>query len=251
MGMPPQTSTLPSDPASLVERPTLRDTGTMAAAIRARPNEPFILIHAVGDWEVCHIDGVPTWTPVLSQIPIKPGLYGCRTLDRLEQPEQAIRDVMTYWQNQGRIVISPNTHVPADLAGKLGEGSYMRKMACRANPNEATGTRYIQVWDVPVATPPGEDQVFIFDGATNAKWRAHLVATGVIPEPSELVTARKKQIAAQRPQRVASSPYPDKDLKEERKQAAQTFANDHANAQIPGHAKPPAPAPKGKDKAAA
>jgi len=251
MAMPEPANARPTaDPLSLVQRPTLAEAGASAPAIRARPNEPFILVHSVQDWEVLHVDGKPTWVPVLSPLPVTPGLFGCRTLDANEPREKAMQDVIAWARNNGRVVVPPSTHVPADLAGRLGEGPYMRKMACRAQANDAVKTRYIQVWDVPVATPPGEDQAFIFDAETNAKWRASLVGVVVEP-PSELIMQRIIRTAQSRPARVAGTPYPDKELKEERKQEAQQYVKDRVQAEIPDGTKPrPTPTPESKKKVA-
>lgn len=252
MAMPEHTPQARStNPLDLVQRPTLAEAGTAAPAIHARPNEPFILAHSPQDWQVLDIDGEPTWVPVVSPIPVMPGLFGCRTLDANEPREHAMQDVVTWARSQGRTVVPTSLHVPAEFAGKLGEGPYMRKMACRAHPNDAVKNRYIQVWDVPVATPPGEEQVFVFDVETNAKWRASLVAEGVIQPPSELVMQRIIRAAESRPSRVAATPYPDKELKEERKQAAREYVTDRKTAKIPGAKPQPPAAPKGgKEKAA-
>lgn len=250
MAMPEHTPQARStNPLDLVQRPTLAEAGTAAPAIHARPNEPFILVHSPQDWNVLDIDGEPTWVPVVTPIPVMPGLFGCRTLDANEPREKAMQDVITWARSQGRVVIPPSTHVPAEFAGKLGEGPYMRKMACRMHANDAVKNKFIQVWDVPVATPPGEEQVFIFDADTNAKWRASLVAAGIIEPPSELVVQRLIRIAESRPARVQATPYPDKELKEERKAAAREYVQDHRTAKVPG-AKPQPPAPTAKGKAA-
>jgi hypothetical protein len=222
------------NPRALVEKPSSRDAGVAPEAIRAKPNAPFLLAHAPGDWEVVDIDGKPVWVPVLAEIPLRPGVCGVRTLSRYEQPEQAMRDLRKWCEAQGRIVIDPATHVEAKFAGPLGEGPVMRKIACRAKPNDATSTRYFQVFNDLVETPPGEDQVFQFDATLSAKWRAHLVESGVIRPPSSLVKSRASRDAQRRIGNVRSQPYPDAKLKAERIKAAEVRADSIAMANVPG-----------------
>lgn len=233
----PQPATGPTaNPRALVEKPSTRDAGVAPEAIRAKPNQPFLLVHAPGDWEVAVIDGKSKWVPVLVELPVRPGICGVRTLSRYEQPEQAMRDLRKWAESQGRIVIDPNTHVAAEFAGPLGEGPVMRKIACRERPNDATGTRYFQVFNDLVETPPGEDQAFLFDYTLSAKWRAHLVEQGVIRPPSALVTGRAARDAQRRVGNVRSQPYPDAKLKAERVKAQEERAASIANAAIPGSA---------------
>lgn len=235
MAMPapkPPTGSI-ANPRTLVEKPSSKDAGLAPEAIRAKPNQPFVLVHAPGDWEVAQVDGTPTWVPVLIELPVRPGLCGVRTLSRYEQPEQAMRDLRKWAESQGRIVIDPNTFVPAELAGPLGEGAVMRKVACRERPNDPTGFRYFQVFNDLVETPPGEDQAFVFDYALSAKWRAHLVESGVIRPPSALVTGRASRDAQRRVGNVRSQPYPDAKLKAERIKAQEERASGIANAVVP------------------
>ena len=222
------------NPLALVEAPSLRDTGTAAIAVQATPNESFILAHSPGDWEAAIVDGVPTWIPVLYAVPIRPGVCGVRTLSRYEQPEQAVRDAIRWVENRGHVVIYPTSIVPASCAGALGEGPYMRKIACRPNPHAATGARYFQVFAVPVPTPPGEDQAFVFDHESSKRWRAHLVLTGVVAPPSALIVERARRGAGTRTARVLSQPYPDAALKKERVAAAQARAKEIMTAALPG-----------------
>lgn len=225
-----------ANPAAMVRSPSPTESGEATAAIKAKANYPFLLAHSPGDWEVGQVDGKPTFLPVLYRVPIQPGLNGVRTMDRYERPEKAAQDAIKYTERRGHKVIPPSLHLTAAHAGPLGEGKYLRAIDCRDRLNDPIGTHWIEVWEIPIPTPPDEDQAFDYQRAPNNAFRAHLVESGIVDPPSELVMSRLRGRFGQRVGRVESTAYPDMGVKKARLAKATETAKAVVDAVVPGAA---------------
>lgn len=229
-------SSASANPAAMVRSPSPAESGEATAAIKARANYPFLLAHSPGDWEVGNVNGKPTFLPVLYRVPVQPGLNGVRTMDRYERPEKATQDAIRYTERRGHVVIPPTLHVSAAHAGPLGEGKYIRAIDCRDRANDPLGTHWLEVWELPIPTPPDEDQAFSYQREANNAFRAHLVESGVVAPPSELVMARLRGRFGVRVGRVEATPFPDMALKKDRLAKAAALAKSVTDAVVPGAA---------------
>lgn len=228
---------MPVPSSAPVSMPTPVESASLstASAVRARPNWPFLLGHVPTDWEVEVLDGKPALLPVLRQLALQPGVNMVRTRDRHEPTDVAVSDCTRYAQSRGWVVLDIGIHVEAaHLPKGVPAGRYLRELPARALPNDEVGKLYLDAWEVPVATPVGEEQVFRRDRAAYARWRAHLVTSGVIPEPSEVVRERMLARAKVRLERKQATPYPDADLKKDRVSAAREAIKSIEAAKVPG-----------------
>jgi hypothetical protein len=236
MGIPSLTSqdlAADSRPASLggfVDRPRLPIS----------PNAPFFLVHYAGEggsWEIAS-DGLPgpTWLPVIQPFPIRPGAAGVRTVTAGEPRSRMWARAVQQIEEKGGIVLPfdlavSGEHLPEGVAA----GSYLRETDC------VGGTYYHEAWDRPRKGVRGNTVRHDTDRAARNRWRASLVASGVIPAPDPAVLGDARTRAARRVDvaiRDASIPA---DARAEAVAAAKARAEAMAAADVPGK---PSKAPK-------
>lgn len=157
---------------------------TGSAAVAAKPNAPFLLVHHEarrGSWEVADVDGKPVWLPVLLESRMVPGANGFATVDRGGRPEKMWEGAVVNFQRGGSIVLKPD----AEHAGV----KYLTSQPAKDPRNGASGNHW-HLWCETVKVPrhaEGKVRVIRDHAAYNA-WRAKLVLDGIIPHPEEEVT---------------------------------------------------------------
>lgn len=216
--------------------PVAASTVSSVPAVRARPNWPFLLASVPTDWEVDVVDGKPMLLPVLRQVTLQPGVNMVRTRDRTEPTDVAITDATAYAKKRGWTVLSVLDPVtdPAHLPKGAAAGPYLRELPARAMVTDPVGKLYIDVWEVPVATPGDEEQAFQRDRASFNRWRSYLVTSGVIAPPSELIKQRLLNRARTHLERKQATPYPDAELKSDRVKKLKDQIKSIETAKVPG-----------------
>jgi hypothetical protein len=205
--------------------------------ISKRPNKPFFLRHMATDWTVAVVDGVAVLLPELSPHVLLPGCNGVRTRDRDEERSAAYADAVRDCIRQGWAYLPWATLVtdPAHLPAGVGAGKYIRDLKCRDRLTRAEGLFYVEVWNVPVPTPPGQDQQFKFDHAAFNRWRASIVRSapgapdGLIDPPFDSVVELLRRRHGEHVQRIKARPNPDprdRDAKVAAAEAAAKRADD-------------------------
>lgn len=208
----------PADPRVLMRPPVAR----VGAAVRllARLKEPFFLRHHPRDWHSEVVSGTvggvvldgAYWLPGLTTLPIIPGCNGIRTLKKGEadSPElawQAAREKSEKPAQGGWIWCDPDEELPAEcLPAGVVAGGYLRQLPCQDPQTGERGVRHQEVWSVPIATIPGDPQVFRFDRQKYNLWRAWLAIAGIVRPALEQVLERKRTMARDRVERTIALP---------------------------------------------
>jgi len=210
-----------AQPASLLAAGRSRRTLTSDAAGMGRhsiePSQPFFLIHHPRSWRLATqgLDG-PTLVPDLQRREVQPGVNGMRTRQPHEPEEATYQAALESDVRNGWTVLYPDEEVPSScLPDGIEEEGYLREYPCRGPISQRTGSHYVEVWSVPVATYPGEQQRYSFDRAAYNRWLVHLVESGRIEGPSARVRAELATRASSRVARVKAAPLPP-DLRKDR-----------------------------------
>ncbi len=178
-------------------KPTKFSEVAATAALRIRPNRPFLLRHHPAAWRVSTTLPAVTLLPDVTMHVLEPGVNGVRTLDKHEadQPERAYEQSVFKAERDGWTYLSARQPVPAEcLPAGVPPGGYLRDLDCMDPRTSTKGSRYVEAWMVPTATLPNEDQEFRFDLASYERWLLWLVESGLLQPPmrqiGERLTAR-------------------------------------------------------------
>lgn len=178
--------------------------------IRARANWPMILAADPANFEIGEVDGKPAILPVLVPLPLRPGCNGVTTRDRNQPTSLAVKQATRYAEERGMTVLPPSLTVEAEhLPPGVDAGPYYREYACKEHKDAPVKAYYREAWDVARATPPNETQAFKHDRAAYNRWRKHLLDSGAVPAPSELVVERLLGRARDHLTRIESASHPD------------------------------------------
>lgn len=219
------------------------------------PGAPFLLKHHWSAWEVASegLDG-PQWLPKLKKHVIRPGINHVHTLKRGQASHEAYQDGVEIESRAGWTFIQQHPldedHRPAGVP----EGPYVREVDVRDPRTGTTGQAYLEAWQVPLPTLPGDEagQRFRFDRASYNRWRFWLVESGQIAKPPDHVT---KRIATTYDDRVAATQtkqWPTTDMAATMTAKAKAIADLHAKAEVPDAPDPePPPPPRRRAKAGA
>ena len=179
-----------ASPATLAAmRPSSPEAMADDTRIRATPNESFFLRHHPNQWELATegLDG-PTILPIIARHTILPGQSGIRTIKEGQHPSAAYKHAKRDDEDRGWVYLAPLDPIPAAmLPAGMPEGGYLRDLDCRDVHTTATGSYFLEAWDVPEAVPPGAVQTFRHDRAAYNRWRAWLVETGKVPQPAPAI----------------------------------------------------------------
>jgi hypothetical protein len=174
-------------------RPTKFTEVAASAALRIRPNRPFLLRHHPGAWRVSTTLTPIRLLPDVTMHVLEPGVNGVRTLDKHEadQPEKAYEQSVFKAERDGWTYLSALQPIPAEcLPGGVPSGGYLRDLDCVDPRTSRKGKRYVEAWMVPTATLPDEEQEFSFDLSTYERWLLWLVESGLIRPPMPQIGKR-------------------------------------------------------------
>lgn len=174
------------------------------------PSERFFLRHWPREWECEEVDGSPVWLPILGPHLLKPGTTNIRTLAKHEahRPHLAYEFSVMSSRRDGWIYIDPDTAVPDDcLPDGVPEGGYLRSLDCVSRSGIA-GEKWVEAWEVPVPTLPGEPQRWRFDRASYNRWRKHLVDSEQVPAPDAEWLTMKRDTVSKHLRRTKAKPLP-------------------------------------------
>lgn len=181
----------------------------VAPPMVAKPAKLFFLYHHPANWQlsVTHGKGKPigkpTLLPEVRKFLISPGVFGCRTHDKHEDPSKVYLGAVGKWRAKGYIFLDPDETIPQHmLPPGVPEGGYLRELRVQHPQVKATVTRWSEAWDIPVPTLPGEPQRFQFHRETYELWLAWLVQSGTVPTATPEVLARFQRIHRKRVDRV-------------------------------------------------
>jgi hypothetical protein len=219
--------------------PTKFSQVAATAALRIRPNRPFLLRHHPAAWRVSTTLKAVTLLPDVTMHVLEPGVNGVRTLDKHEadQPERAYEQSVFKSERDGWTYLSARQPVPADcLPAGVPAGGYLRDLDCLDPRTSAKGSRYVEAWMVPTATLPNEDQEFKFDLASYEKWLLWLVESGLIMPPMPQIGARLTARVRAHLDRAHTVPNLSPEVRQARIKARQAIVEAHEAAS----ANPPA-----------
>lgn len=159
--------------------------------IRAAPNHPFFLCHSPRDWEPVSVNGSTYWLPILHSLPLMGGAAGVRTLLKGEtDPRKAYQHAVAERTAKGIVHLDPETALPAEfLPASVTPGPYIRSTPCRSRGG-VEGVYWHEAWKLRAPSLPDEEQRWTFDREPFNKWRYHLVESGVIQAPNDLIIER-------------------------------------------------------------
>lgn len=207
--------------------------------LRASPSAPFLLQHHPNAWEVAEegLEG-PTWVPILSPRRLVPGANGVRTVKRGEGKEAAFKKAIDKDEGQGYITLDRDLQVSAEhLPDGVPAGRYIRSLDCVDPRTRAEGKIHVEAWEVPMDAPAGQRHTFRFDRASYNKWRAHLVESGVIPEPLPAVRERLERKHDVRVLSAEVDPLPD-EVRKRRVEEKKAVRDKVKSAKVPKAKKP-------------
>ena len=158
------------------------------------PNKPFLLRHNRAAWRVSSTLEEPTMLPDVTMHVLEPGVNGVRTISKGEDMSDAYKHAVWRAEENGWTYISAMEPIPSDcLPNGVPSGSYLRELPCEDLRTRRQGLRYVEAWNIPTDTLPGEVQEFSFDLASYERWLLWLVESGVIaPVP---VQVERRQVA--------------------------------------------------------
>ena len=174
------------------------------------PNERFFLRHWPREWECEEVDGKACWLPCLGPHILKPGTDNIRTLARHEshKPHLAFEMSVMNARREGWVYIDPEVPVPTEcLPDGVPEGGYLRALDC-VNKAGVGGTKWVEAWEIPVPTLPGERQQWSFERESYNRWRKHLVESGQVPQPDTQWLNRKRKSVPSHLRSTKAKPLP-------------------------------------------
>ena len=188
------------------------------------PNAPFILVHHAGypgSWRI-ETEGLqgPTWLPQVDRFILSPGVNGVGTIEPGQDPSEAYtatREIL----HKAKIV---EVKAPGVVVSE----------PCRDPRSGATGQHYRERFErVEAPANPAASAKVRIDRAERNRWRAQLVADGLIPAPHESIifAARRDLVSALERARGRTDVAPDV-------RDAQIAAADHALSVFDGARKP-------------
>ena len=176
----------------------------------AFPRSQFFYMHHPKCWtrSTTHGKGKrltkPTLLPELMKFIISPGVFGCRTADKGEEPPDVYKNGVKKWRNDGFTFLDPNEAIPDfALPEGLPEGGYLRELKVAHPKLRAMVTRWTEAWDLPQPTLGDENQRFKYNHEHYELWRAWLVQSGRIAPAFEHIYDRWRDIHADRVARIA------------------------------------------------
>ncbi len=206
----PSTQTRPvsgTDYASLMT-PTSFETVGGASYLPIRPNEPFFLRHHPGNWRISvHLEK-PTALPELTMHVLAPGVNGVRTRDKGEDAEMGYKKSVRDSEDRGWTYLDPGAPIPPDcLPPGVQAGGYLRDLDCKDPVTGVVGKRFVETWNLPIATLPDALQQFKFQMPAYERWLAYLVASGQIkPMLQSVLTAMTDRVRGHL-ERAQTIPY--------------------------------------------
>ena len=191
-----------------LRRETLEDS-----RLPCKRNPPFVFAHFPDSWEMAP-DGDGGWAfmPRMKCMRLEPGVNGIRG-----ESYDAVRPQLFFanLRAEGWIIIdSDEAVVYHDEDGELvtGERGYLGSRPCRH------GKVYCSVWDRPIVSGRGRrarvDWKTKKDVSGFNEWKLMLVATGVIPKPSEAGLNELIRVQTRRARRQAGKAGDNKYLQD-------------------------------------
>lgn len=208
-----------------------------AAALKKNPNHAFFLRHS-GNWEVGVVTvgtgkaakQVSVILPSLNRFVLRPGANGVRTIDRNEQPDAAYREAVQRETLAGHVFLDPSELLDADhMPAGASAGGYLRKYDCVQPMTGAPGVYFEEVWNVPLAGAPSRPHEWKFDAGSYNRWRAFLVASKRIAEPTAGVMAQLERKYRTRIERIEVLNIPE-DVRAKRVRVAEAAHKAAVNA---------------------
>lgn len=206
-------------------KPVALDGPSTPRGLVINPNVPFFLRHHPSAWEVAS-EGLksPMFLPQITRFWLLPGANGVRTVGDGEAPVEAYRMAMQEAVAKGWVFLDPSEPIDASMRPKGTPASgYLVAAECRQPGTNARGTYHDEVWNRPLSSVPGERAGFSFDRASYNRWRAHLVATGVIEPPAEQTMDALRRRYQAHVARIEVLPIPD-DVRKRRVADAEAIA---------------------------
>lgn len=192
--LPQRPAARPTDDADFagMMEPSAFSAEEIAPRLAVGPNEPFFLRHHPGNWFPSRfLEGGPFWLPEITVHVLAPGVNGVRTRDKHEPVEAGYRNSVRDGEDHGWVYLSPRAEIPAEcLPPGVPSGGYLRDVACQDPRTLASGRRYLEAWQVPAQTVPGEPQRFVFHHESHERWLAWLVRSGLIAPMAPYVAER-------------------------------------------------------------
>lgn len=186
------------DLRALAQNPTPEQAGD-AARLPVAPNERRFLAHHPSAWELGEVNGKPVYLPQLTPILVAPGAGGMRTKGSNQEESRVWHSALQERRDAGWVILAWNDDIPADaLPDGMPPGGYLRSYPARHPVNNAQGLFWTEVWNVPVATLPGDEQRFEYDRARFNVWRLSLVESGRIAPPLPHVITALRDSAEKR-----------------------------------------------------
>lgn len=171
----------PPDMAAMMQSSDFAAKASRAGVLDIEPNAPFFLRHHPNAWRVSTTLDKPMVLPDVTMMIISPGVNGCRTVGKNEQPDMAYRQAIMNAQLKHWTYLDPMAPIPANcLPDGVPAGSYIREIACQGIVSRRTGKYYLEAWSVPIATLPDQAQRFKFDTAKYELWLKFLVESGQV-----------------------------------------------------------------------
>lgn len=161
-----------------------------------RPNEAFFYRHHPANWRISvHLDK-PTCLPDITMHVLAPGVNGVRTRNKGEPAEMGHKNSVRDSEDRGWVYLDPRAPIPADcLPPGVPAGGYLRDLDCKDPLTGQDGLRYVEAWNVPVATLPDDIQQFKFQTPSYERWLVYLVASGQIaPMLPSVLTAMTNRV---------------------------------------------------------
>lgn len=224
-------------------RQQLAESGVLAMA----PGDPFMLKHHWSSWEVAGegLDEGACWLPKLKKHTLRPGVNHTHTLRRGQTPQEGHEDGFEIERRAGWTFLEQHpldaTHRPAGVS----EGPYMREVDVRHPRTGTTGVAFLEAWQVPLPTMPGDEegQRFKFDRGAYNRWRLWLVESGQIAPPLPHVIAKITSRYEGRVPTTQAKQWPTTEMGQKQTQKAQAVADLHTEAVVPEAPEPVAPPP--------
>lgn len=228
--------------------------------IAADPRAQFCFVHNPFDaWDVTGegLDGI-RFLPRFYSFAFTPGVQGNRQFRNADQaratPEFMYGAALTKLRGQGHTVLwsTNSTNAQAEMAqwdvtdpSHLPEGvevgSYTRMVP--VSYRGVNGWRCVSAWETPMPALPGSRVRFKHNAAPFNRWRAHLVDSGLIAPPNELVLDNMRRPLDRR-MNSARVAQVEASIKEQKIGSATALLDGFAAAMDHHLGKPSKPAPK-------
>ena len=176
--------------ASLLEDP-IPDESRSATGPRLNPAPPFLLRHWAANWDVGTLDGASVWLPEVSMHLLVRGAGGIRTPGLHEPESSAYADAVMSARRDGWVYLPLDRVIddPALLPVGVAPGRYRRVVRGHHPITRAPVEAWVKAWCVPVQGLPNAPLSFALDRPSWDRWRASLVAEGLIRPPIEAARA--------------------------------------------------------------